>query len=144
MADIEVTREAMDAADRTLSGRGPVHMLNLLRYRAQAAYGPLSNLAPCSGREAYLQRYAPAFARVAAAVTPGARFAPVLLAGVRAMLLAPADEAWDDMVIVEYQDFATLRRILDSPQYEAEAAPHRRAALADWRFIATMKMELPA
>ncbi len=144
MADVEVTREAMDAAERTLSGRGPVHMLNLVRYRAQATYAQPSEAAACSGREAYLQRYAPAFARVAAAVAPGARFAPVLLAAVRAMLVPPADQAWDDVVIVEYQDFATLRRILDSPRYEAEAAPHRRAALADWHFIATLKIELPA
>ena len=144
MADVEVTRDAMDAAERTLSGQGPVHMLNLVRYRAQAAYAQPSELAPCSGREAYLQRYAPAFARVAAAMAPGEHFAPVLLAGVQAMLIAPADEAWDDMVIVEYQDFTMLRRILESPQYEAEAAPHRRAALADWRFIATLKIDLPA
>ena len=31
MADVEVTREAMDAAEQTLSGQGPVHMLNLVR-----------------------------------------------------------------------------------------------------------------
>ncbi len=60
------------------------------------------------------------------------------------MLIAPAGEAWDDMVIVEYQDFATLRRIPDSAQYEAETATHRRAALADWRFIATLKIDLPS
>ena len=52
MADVEVTREAMDAAERALCGRGPVHMLNLVRYGAQATYARPSDLAPCPGREA--------------------------------------------------------------------------------------------
>ncbi|WP_428390473.1 hypothetical protein [Lichenicoccus sp.] len=29
------------------------------------------------------------------------------------------------------------------PAYEAEAVLHRRAALADWRFVAATRMELP-
>ena len=33
--------------------------------------------------------------------------------------------------------------VVASPAYAAEAAPHRRAALADWRFVAATKTDLP-
>ena len=46
-------------------------------------------------------------------------------------------EKWDDIVIVRYVSLSALRRILESPEYETHAAPHRRAALADWKFIVT-------
>jgi hypothetical protein len=36
-----------------------------------------------------------------------------------------------------------MRSILESAQYKSEAAPHRLAALQDWRFIATTQAELP-
>jgi hypothetical protein len=59
------------------------------------------------------------------------------------VLVGTAGEAWDDIVIVRYASFATLRRILENPAYEKTAAPHRRAALADWKFMITTQPELP-
>ena len=143
ITSVEVTQAALDEASRALATQGPVHMVNLLRYRAEAAYEPEAPFPPCSGREAYLARYAPEFARAAAQVAPGEPFSVTLLSHVHATLVAPAGETWDDIVIVEYPSFATLRRILGSPEYAAGAAPHRRAALADWRFLATAKVVRP-
>lgn len=143
MKTIELTPEALDAAGHALAGKGPVQMVNLLRYRAQAEYGGQAVLPPCSGKEAYFGRYVPAFAKVAERVAPGTGFAPVLLGTVHATLVALADEAWDDIAIVEYPSFEALRRIVASPDYAAEAAPHRRAALEDWRFIAATRISLP-
>jgi len=143
MSAVEVTPETLDAAGRALAGTGPVHMLNLLRYRAQAEYAQQTDVPPCSGREAYFSRYVPAFARVAEQVAPGERFMPIYLGTVQTPLVAPAGEAWDDIAIVEYPTFEVLQRIIGSREYKAEADPHRRAALADWRFYATTKVDLP-
>jgi uncharacterized protein (DUF1330 family) len=135
----EVTRAALEEAGKALAEAGPVYMVNMVRYRDQADYRRKSELPPCSGREAYFQRYAPAFNKVAA----GADYGLFWIGNVRSMLVGGEGEQWDDIVIVRYSSFATLRRILDSSAYEEQAAPHRRAALADWRFIVTTQPNLP-
>lgn len=56
--------------------------------------------------------------------------------------MGPADELWDDVVLVEYGNFATFRTVVGSPEYERDAAPHRRAGLENWRFIAMLKQNL--
>jgi hypothetical protein len=144
MAFIEYTRTALEQANNAVGDDGPVYMVNMLKYRDVADYGgefggAESGLPPCSGREAYLQRYVPAFGKAAA----GEQFSLFWVGNVRALLVAPGGEAWDDVAIVQYSSFAALRRILENPVYEAEAAPHRRAALEDWRLIATTQFNLP-
>ena len=139
MTSVECTRSALEAAGRTLAEAGPVFMVNMVRYRDQAAYEPGTDLPPCPGREAYLRRYAAAFNRVA----EGENHAVFWVGNVRGVLVGLDDEQWDDIVIVRYTSFASLRRILESPSYEEQAAPHRRAALADWKFIVTTQPEIP-
>ncbi len=136
---IELNAGALDAAASALQGQGPIYMINLLRYREQADYGDLE-MPPCTGREAYQQRYVAAFAKAAGSK----EFTVFYIGAVHATLVAPAGEAWDDVAIVEYPSFEVLRSIVDSAAYENEAALHHRAALSDWRFIATTKRELPA
>lgn len=143
MGMVELTPEALEAAAQTLAGIGPVMMVNLLRYRTQVEYGDGTALPPCSGKEAYFGRYVPAFAKVAERVAPNSNFAPILLGSIHTTLVAAAGEVWDDIAIVEYPSFEALRIIVASPAYAAEAAPHRRAALADWRFVAATKLDLP-
>jgi uncharacterized protein (DUF1330 family) len=138
MAAIEPMRDALEEAGKALGDAGPVYMINMVRYRDQADYGGKSVLPPCSGREAYFQRYAPAFSKVA----QGEDYGLFWVGNVRRILVGSEGENWDDIVIVRYSNFVALRRILESPAYEAEAAPHRRAALADWRFIATTQPDL--
>ena len=139
MTSIECTRSALEAAGKTLAEAGPVFMVNLVRYRDHAAYKPGTDLPPCSGREAYFQRYAPAFNQVAEGENHGVFW----VGNVRGVLVGLDDEQWDDIVIVRYTSFASLRRILESPSYEEQAAPHRRAALANWKFIDTTQPEIP-
>jgi uncharacterized protein (DUF1330 family) len=139
MGSIEVTRADLEDAGKHIAEAGPVYMVNMVRYREQADYRGKSELPPCSGREAYFQRYAPAFNQVAA----GADYGLFWVGNVRNVLVGAEGEAWDDIVIVRYSSFATLRRILESSAYEEQAAPHRRAALADWRFILTTEPNLP-
>lgn len=140
MEVLEYTQAALDAAGKVLGESGPVFMVNLVRFRDRADYGSTrSDLPPCSGREAYFQRYAPAFSKVAG----GEDYGLFWVGNVRGMLVGPAGQTWDNIVIVRYSSFAALRRILESPAYEREAAPHRRAALAGWQFIATTQPNLP-
>ena len=139
MITIEDNPAALEAAANNLVGAGPIYMVNMVRYRPAATYPKGNELPPCSGREAYFQRYAPAFGQVA----QGEDYSVFWIGNVRGVLVGTDGEAWDDIVIVRYSSFATLRRILENPAYEKTAAPHRRAALADWKFIITTQPELP-
>ncbi|MDF3084352.1 DUF1330 domain-containing protein [Burkholderia sola] len=139
MSHTEYTRAAFEAASHALGDQEPVYMVNLVRYRTEADYGGNTEFPACSGREAYFQRYAPAFKQVAI----GEDYAVSWVGNVRGVLVGTNSEAWDDIVIVRYSSFTALRRILESPAYEKDAAPHRRAALADWKFIITTQPDLP-
>jgi uncharacterized protein (DUF1330 family) len=134
MPTLDISPADFEAAVSGLPANGPVVMANLLRFRAQAEYRPDSEYGSCSGAEAYLTRYIPAFD---AAVQPlgGSR---LLYGGtVAARLLGPADAVWDAVGLVQYPSIDVFRRLLESPDYQRDAAPHRRAALADWQLFAT-------
>ena len=112
-------------------------MINLLRYRERAEYPPGSTAEACSGREAY-QRYG-------AAVTPmlAAHGAQALWFGnVKQTVIGPADERWDDAILVRYPSRAAFLAMVSSPEYQ-RIAVHRTAALADSRLIATAGEMLP-
>ena len=139
MRTTEVRPEDVQAAEGVIPESAPFFMLNLLRFRELADYGDSTGVAPLSGREAYHERYVPAFGKIAARVAAdGIRVSWV--GSVLARVVGPTDERWDEIAIVEYPSFAAFRRVTESLEYEAEAAPHRTAALEDWRLIATDKM----
>jgi uncharacterized protein (DUF1330 family) len=108
-----------------------VVMLNLLRYRERAAYE--DGTPPCSGREAYA-RYGAVASQTIAAVGGSIRY----MGSAAAMVIAPPDEAWHDVVLVRYPSIAAFMRMLAMPEYQA-AAHHRRAALDDSRLVATIE-----
>ena len=56
MPTTEISSEAVLTVMRSVPTAQPVFMLNLVRYRPQADYGGRADVAPCSGREAYLTR----------------------------------------------------------------------------------------
>lgn len=138
----EINAAAIRAAAETLPNDSPVVMLNLVRYNEHADYSGHADLPACSGQEAYLERYAPAFNAVAAA--EGVTGIQILYLGsVAAALAVPDGEHWDTIVLVQYPSFAAFRTVTGSPKYTADALPHRKAALADWRLIATSQVTLP-
>nr|WP_249797812.1 hypothetical protein [Bradyrhizobium sp. 199] len=118
----------------------PIFMLNLLRYRDEALYRANRELPSCSGREAYYTRYVPAFRKLA--LNQGV--VPNWLGSVGAVLVGAEGEGWHDAAIVRYPDFPTFQRIVLSADYRRDAEPHRLAALADWRLIATTEVQVPA
>lgn len=139
MTRTDYENAAIETAAEALADAGPVYMVNMVRYREVAHYDAASDLPPCSGREAYFQRYAPAFNMAA----QGEDFSVFWVGNVRGVLVGQDGEAWDDIVIVRYASFDVLRKILQGPPYEEQAAPHRRAALADWKFLVTIQPDLP-
>lgn len=104
MRAIEMNKENLSATAAAMPADEPIFMLNLVRYREQANYGERTDVAPCSGLAAYLERYVPAFNRAVAdlGVTGIKLFYTGAVVG---DLVAPPDEKWDTVAVVEYPNF---------------------------------------
>jgi uncharacterized protein (DUF1330 family) len=141
--EMDNIKELLSAAAAAMPADEPIFMINLVRYRERADYGERADAEPCSGSEAYLERYIPAFNKVIAdlGVTGINLFYTGAVVG---QLIAPADEKWDTVVVVEYPNFAAFRRVAESSEYQGDAEFHRAAALEDSRLFATTKMESSA
>ncbi len=130
MPPIDPTRESFRALFSHTTPDQPVVMLNLLRFRAQAQYAPEHPESPCSGREAYARYSAQALPAVSAA---GGQ---VLWQGrVCHALVAPSDERWDAMLLVQYPSATAFMDMVRHPHYQS-FAHHRSAALEEARLIA--------
>lgn len=113
----------------------PIVMLNLLRFRDHADYPEGSGQPTCTGREAYAR-----YSRVALEKVRSVGGEPVFGGAVGVSVVAPRDEAWDDMLLVRYPSVAAFLRMLAMPDYQ-EATLHRTAALRDARLIATLESD---
>jgi hypothetical protein len=118
------------AATATLPAEQPVVMLNLLRYRDQAAYDNPAAQPPSTGQEAY-QAYINAFLQF----NDPAEFTIVFQGAAQAQLAGLPGEQWDEVALVEYRNLGVFRRWVESDFYTRHVAPIRRAALADWRLL---------
>jgi len=130
----DLTPAALRAA-ASLVPDGPVTMLNLVRFRDDVSYPEGFESRKTTPRAAYYEGYAGAFREVA----KGLGFLDIELifrGGIAAALVASPEDRWDDVVLVRYRNFDSLRTILESPAYKRLADPHRRAAIRDWRFYA--------
>lgn len=103
----------------------PVVILNLLRFRDQAAYPEEEE--SCSGREAY-RRYSQVALRTISAVGGSVIFSGKCSGS----LIGPADEIWHAIFLVRYPSTAAFRSMLAMPEYRA-AVRHRAAAIEDSR-----------
>ncbi|MEM7723819.1 MAG: DUF1330 domain-containing protein [Pseudomonadota bacterium] len=122
---IDPTPDALAAfADQTRPG--PIHLLNLIRFRERAAYDDGSGMSGADAYKTYMQETAPIFARV------GGR--QVWLGRAELTLIGPADEIWHLAFVAEYPNVAAMRAMLQDPDYQ-KAARHRKAAVADSRLI---------
>ena len=137
MSRVELDLNNVRAAEAKIPSGVPVTMINLVAFFPKAQYED-ENEKPCSGMEAYIQRYAPAFNQVAAEL--GVESIEVIYVGtVAETILGPTEPKWDAVALVRYPDFAALRKVTESSLYFAKAEPHRRAALKAWEFIATFQ-----
>ncbi|HYD94941.1 MAG TPA: DUF1330 domain-containing protein [Noviherbaspirillum sp.] len=132
---IDPTPESVRQLAANLPSGTPVVMLNLLRFRAQAAYAADRQQPARSGREAY--------ATYAAEVVPHLKQVggTVIWQGeARHAFIAPPDERWDEVLLVEYPSKEAFLSMLKSPAYQ-EITFHRTAALEDARLIATIRQQ---
>jgi len=134
MNAIEVNPEDLLSAERKIPSGMQIVMLNLVAYRESVEYPGMER---CTGREAYLTRYAPAFNKAVAAA--GVNGIEVVYLGSVAACIVPGQKCqWDEVVLVRYPSFSALRKVIESPLYKSDAEPLRKAALQDWQFIVTL------
>jgi uncharacterized protein (DUF1330 family) len=122
---IDPTKETF-AAFRSSDRPGPIHMLNLVRFRDKAAY-PDGRIA--TGAEAYAaygRDSHPVFSRLGGRIVWRGNF--------ELMLIGPNDERWDECFIAEYPSVVAFVEMIRDPVYR-EAVKHRQAAVLDSRLI---------
>lgn len=115
-----------------LSGDQPAHMLNLLRFRDQAEYGPVDTElvnARLSGRDAY-QRYSAEAEKIFRSVGG----TQIWIGQPQATLIGPNDEPWSLAFVACYPSVQAFIDMVKNEEYQS-ATRHRTAALADSRLI---------
>ena len=113
---------------RRLEDNGPVHMLNLVRFRNQAVYADGRVSTGAEAYAAYGRESEPIFARVGGKIVWSGDF--------RFMLIGPAEEVWDRCFVAAYPSAAAFIEMVKDPDYQ-RAVLHRQAAVADSRLIRT-------
>jgi uncharacterized protein (DUF1330 family) len=136
MTQIHLDPQRLDAATANIPENTPILMLNLLRFKEQADYGDRTDVTPCSGQEAYFQRYVPEFMKLASGVK---EIKPFWLGNVLSTIVG---ETWDNAALIEYPNFAAFRALTESEAYKSQALHHRLAALEDMRLIVTVTFNL--
>lgn len=130
--------EIFGIAEASVTPGVPLIMINLVRFKEQAEYEAGSAEAPATGKEVYLNRYLPAFQRAVTALGDvGGRV--VYQGSGHCTVIAPPEERWDLVLLVEYSSFEGFKKMATSTEYAEWAQPHRLAAVADWRLVLTTK-----
>lgn len=112
--------------------KGPLVMLNLLRFRALADYSKTPELAGAgalSGAAAYrlyMAHTTPFVAKIGGEL--------LFLGDGAAALIGPGEERWDLVLLMRYPDIATFIAFATDPDY-LKGIGHRTAALEDSRLF---------
>jgi len=140
MATVDPAPGVFSEALKQLPKDQPVVMLNLLAFRPQADYGstPAAGCEPCSGREAYARYSADALRFVTACGG-----SVVFMGAAQLPLVAPADERWDEVLLVRYPSIQAFVSMVMNPDYQA-ITHHRTAALREARLIPLLATADPA
>ncbi len=133
---VDPTRESF-ALFKSLPRDTPIHMLNLLDFRDQAAY-PADHMHAqrgLTGAEAYREygrASAPVLSRVGGSVLWRGRM--------EAMVIGPQDKHWDAAFIAAYPNAAAFLAMVTDPEYKL-AVVHRQAAVLTSRLIRFAPLE---
>lgn len=127
---IDPTRDAF-AEFLGLPRKGVIQMLNLLRFRAQAAYPADHPNADdgLTGAEAYRL-----YGKTAGPVLKRVGGRQLWLARPEFTLIGPESERWDMAFVAEYPSPDAFAAMIRDPEYR-EAVKHRQAAVADSRLV---------
>lgn len=129
---VDPERAAFDQF-KALPREGSIDMLNLVRFRDQAAYPPChpQHGRAITGAEAYRsysKESAPVFARVGGSMVWSA--APELV------LIGPSEERWDAVFVARYPSASAFLEMVTDETYR-QAVIHRQAAVLTSRLIRT-------
>jgi len=122
---IDPTKEAF-IAFRMNDRPGPIHMLNLVRFRDKAAYSDGWNATGAEAYAAYGRESHPVFSRIGGRIVWRGSF--------ELTLIGPREEKWDCCFIAEYPSVAAFVEMIRDPVYRL-AVKHRQAAVLDSRLI---------
>ena len=111
---------------RGIEREGPIHMLNLVKFRNQAEYDDGRQATGAEAYAAYGKGSQPVLERL------GGRI--VWRGSMELMLIGPGDENWDLCFIAEYPSTEAFVSMIKDPEYR-EAMVHRQAGVADSRLI---------
>lgn len=118
--------KASFARFREFPRQGPVNMLNLVRFRDQAAYPDGRSATGAEAYAAYGRESQPIFQRVGGQIIWRGRF--------EVTVIGPEDEAWDACFIARYPSPEAFVEMVRDPVYR-EAVKHRQAAVLTSRLI---------
>jgi len=122
---VDPTKETF-AAFRANDRPGPIHMLNLVRFRDQATYPDGRKATGAEAYAAYGRDSHPVFTRLGGRIIWRGRF--------ELMLIGPSEETWDECFIAEYPSVDAFVAMIRDPVYR-EAVKHRQAAVLTSRLI---------
>jgi uncharacterized protein (DUF1330 family) len=122
---VDPTKEAF-AAFRANDRVGPIHMLNLVRLRTNAAYPDGRRATGAEAYAAYGRESEPVFSRLGGSIAWRGIFEQTLI--------GPPEERWDLCFIAQYPSVAAFVAMIRDPVYR-EAVKHRQAAVEDSRLI---------
>ena len=111
---------------RRMDREGPIHMLNLVRLRDEAAYPEGRAATGAEAYAAYGRESGPIFRGVGGRIAWSGAF--------ELMLIGPAEERWDICFIAEYPSVQAFVDMVKNPDYQ-KAVVHRQAAVLDSRLI---------
>jgi uncharacterized protein (DUF1330 family) len=136
MATVNPTREHIGVLERETPDDKPVVMVNLLKFREVAEYPP-GERAGGSGKDAYAR-----YSKAVTALLWEVGGQPLWMGKVRAGVIVPDGESWDEVLLIHYPSRRAFLRMVKSAPYQA-IMHHRTAALADSRLIETRAVRLP-
>ena len=122
---VDPTKEAF-AVFRADDRPGPIHMLNLVKLRAHAAYRDGRRATGAEAYAAYGRESEPVFSRLGGLI--------VWLGAFEQMLIGPTDERWDLCFIAQFPTVAAFVAMIRDPVYR-EAVKHRQAGVEDSRLV---------
>ena len=106
----------------------PIMMLNLLAFRAQAAYEGGREATGEEAYAAYSRESAPIFQRVGGEI--------IWRGQPEVMVIGPTEKRWDMIFVARYPTAGAFLEMVTDPDYRI-AVRHRQAAVRDSRLICT-------
>ena len=129
---IDVTNEAGKQFYLEYIGKGPVVMLNLLKFKEKADYTDFDHLKPAgeiSGKDAYklyMKHTKPVIEKIGSRV--------LFYGAANQFLIGPTTETWDAVLLVEHPSVEDFMAFAQDKDY-LKTSGHRTAALEDSRLL---------